>query len=211
LVAIGLMLVAAQAAGASPASALTLGETGTSDAMCDSNADRLQPSVSSGNSYVVPANVMSGTITSWSTQANAVGGSLEMKVYRHANGATYTVVAHDGPHTLAGGTLNTFTVSVPVKAGDVLGVSTPVGPNNAGCTFAVAGDNSYLYHAGNLADGESGDFDRTLALPDRRLNVSAELSGIVTGERAAALKKCKKKHSAKKRKKCRKKAKSLPV
>jgi hypothetical protein len=32
-----------------------------------------------------------------------------------------------------------------------------------------------------------------------------------TGQRAAALKKCKKKHSAKKRKKCRKKAKRLPV
>jgi plastocyanin len=32
-----------------------------------------------------------------------------------------------------------------------------------------------------------------------------------TGERAAALKKCKKKHSAKKRKKCRKRARKLPV
>jgi hypothetical protein len=32
-----------------------------------------------------------------------------------------------------------------------------------------------------------------------------------TGKRAAALKKCKKKHSAKKRRKCRKKAKLLPV
>jgi hypothetical protein len=35
--------------------------------------------------------------------------------------------------------------------------------------------------------------------------------GLETGQRAAALKKCKKKHSHKKRKKCRKKANRLPV
>jgi hypothetical protein len=51
---------------------------------------------------------------------------------------------------------------------------------------------------------------RDLALASGRLGLT-DSAAAPTGQRAAALKKCKKKHSKKARKKCKKKAKRLPV
>ena len=149
--------------------AVTIGQTGTPTTTCSSGNDRLQPSVTSGNAYVVPPTVVTGTITSWSTEASAnAGQALTLKVFRPVGGATYQVVGHDGPHALTGGRLNTFPASVPVKAGDVLGSSIPAA-EPTGCNFAVPGD-SYLFGP-ELADGQSGDFTGVQA--DRRLDISA--------------------------------------
>lgn len=148
---------------------MTIGQTAPPTANCTNNADQLQATVTSGNAYVVPATVPNWTITSWSTQTGAGAGQmLAMKAYRPLGGATYMVVGHDGPHPLAENTLNTFPASVPVKAGDVLGLSTPPAPVNPGCVFAVPGE-TYLFRSGNLADGAQGDFTPF----DRRLDVSA--------------------------------------
>ena len=157
------------AACASSASAsVTIGQTGTTTSTCDANADRVQPSVTDGSSYVVPE---TGTITSWSTFGNSGGAMLAMKVYRLNPDGTYLVVGHDGPHLIPTG-LNTFATSIPVKVGDVLGDSTPPGSNGE-CRFQATGDNFYLYSAGNLSDGSSGTFSRTNTVADSRLNVSA--------------------------------------
>jgi hypothetical protein len=130
---------------------------------------------------------------------------MEFKVFRPtgAHGG-YSVVGHDGPKDLVPGTTNTFPVNIPVKPGDLLGLhTTTTGPcdSNGGSTDTV--DSLF----GDLGDAGSGMFT-----PNERslLNVSA----VVTtsgGGRAAALKKCKKKHSAKARRKCKRKAKRLPV
>ncbi len=167
--------VLALALGAAPArAAVTIGQTAPSAEFCQSTVDRLQPSVTSGNSYVVPATVAAGTITSWSTQAMAgAGRRLAMKVYRPLGGGTYLVIGHDGPHTLNPSALNIFATSVPVRAGDVLGSSTPSAAGFPGCSFGAPGD-SYLQRSGNLADGESASFPN--ATPDVRLNVSAAVS-----------------------------------
>ena len=65
------------------------------------DTDRAQPSVISGNSYVVPATggITAWTLTSWSHNAAAdLGQELTMKVFRKvADPLTYTVVGHDGP------------------------------------------------------------------------------------------------------------------
>lgn len=131
--------------------------------------DAVQPTVTAGNSYVVPVN---GTITSWSHNAYAgADQKMTMKVWRHVSGQTYMAVGHDGPRDLIGGTLNTFTgISVPVKAGDVLGSN--VGPPSNACTFSAPGDTT-LGRVSDLADGQSGEF---MSSPDQRVNIAAVFS-----------------------------------
>jgi hypothetical protein len=164
------------AVSASPATAaVTIGQTAPSTDDCG-ESDRLQPTVTSGNAYVVPSTVPNWTVTSWSTQASAGGAGqmLAMKVYRPLGGVTYMIVGHDGPRLLAQSTLNTFPASVAVKAGDVLGNSSPAAGGDPACTFAVAGE-SHLRRLGNLADGASGDFAPG-PIPDRRVNISAVIT-----------------------------------
>jgi hypothetical protein len=156
-------------ASASPAAAsVTLGQLAASpQTECIGVFDTTQPTVTSGNTYVVPG---AGTITSWSH--NAVAGpdqTLTMKIFRKvADPARYQIVGHDGPRPLAGGLLNTFPASVPVKPGDVLGVSGTSSVDTA-CTFAAPGDSVLTINA-SLADGESADFH---SASDNRVNVSA--------------------------------------
>jgi hypothetical protein len=128
--------------------------------------DYLQPTVTSGNAYVVPAN---GTITSWSHNANPIASQmLAFKVFRQVTGLTYMAVGHDGPRPLAPGTVNTFSdLSIPVKAGDIIGLNKPVG--GPACIFGVPGE-SYLQRDGNLADGQPGDFTMN---SDSRVNIAA--------------------------------------
>lgn len=170
------LATALSAASAAPGgAAVTIGQTVAPTTVCGSQVDRLQPTVTSGNTYVVPPTVSSGIITSWSTQAVAGGGMLAMKVYRPLGGLTYLVVGHEGPHALVGGALNTFPASVAVKAGDVLGLSTPPSAGQPGCLFEITGESGSLRRDGILADGESGEF-MAGANPDRRVNISALVS-----------------------------------
>jgi hypothetical protein len=171
-ISVAAIAAAALMASASPAgAAVTIGQTAPPTTICANNADRLQPTVTSGNSYVVPATVASGVITSWSTEALAgVGRRLGLKVYRSLGGATYQAVGQAGPHGLDPGVPNTFPASVPVKAGDILGTTVEPAGGNPGCNFVVPGD-TYLTRTGNLAVGASGDFVPGSA--DRRQNISA--------------------------------------
>lgn len=160
------------AASAAPAGAVVIGQTSTPNTFC-SPYDRVQPTVTSGNPYVVPPSggVTNWTVSSWSTQAGPDADALTMKVYRSLGGTSYQVVVHDGPRTVTPNTLNTFQTNLAVKAGDILGNSTgPADTAGAICTFDVTGE-SYFRRAGSLANGDSGTFD--LFPMDRRLNVSA--------------------------------------
>lgn len=142
---------------------------------CNTPADYLQPSVTGGTHYVVPAN--GETITSWSTNASqGAGQTMTLKVFRQTAGSTYEVVGHDGPRALAegtssSGTVNTFSgLSLPVQPGDVIGLY----PNNAStvndaCMFSSGGD-SYLLSNSNLGDGSSASFSTASG---NRLNVTA--------------------------------------
>ncbi len=164
------------AASASPAGAsVTLGQLAPNPVQsCNIEPrDHLQPTVTSGNTYVVPG---TGTITSWGHNAGPeMGATLTMKVFRKvADPATYMAVGHDGPRVILYGpsVLNSFPVSIPVKPGDVLGLNQK-SPFNTACIFGVAGE-SHLAGLGletDLADGESGDF-RPFGVPSR-LNLTA--------------------------------------
>jgi hypothetical protein len=168
-----LMVVAALiATSASPAgAAVTIGQVApaTPPNTCSVIPfDRVQPSVTSGNSFVTP---VSGTITSWSNNAGAgAGQTLALKVWRQVSGLTYMAVGHDIPRSLTGSALNTFSgLNIPVEAGDILGLN-QASPNPTGCLFDVPGE-SNLISPGNLADGASGTF--IPAGVERRLNISA--------------------------------------
>jgi hypothetical protein len=137
--------------------------------------DALQISLSSGNTYTVPAG--GGAITSWSTNAGpGLGQTLKLKVFRLISGTTYQVVAHDGPRALVPSTLNTFGgLNIPVQAGDVVGLNdqnAPAAPN--ACVFSTgsAGDVFGASPSGDAADGTAENITPVPA-PGYRLNLSA--------------------------------------
>lgn len=160
-------------AGASAAS-ITIGQVApTTPALSCANPDpydALQPTVTSGNTYAVPVD---GTITSWSNRtAVGAGQVLMFKIFRKAAGVDqYLAVAHDVPRNLTSGTLSTFSVSFPVKAGDFIGIDD--GTADTSCDFAVPGETGYREHLGNLADGDAGAFFPRNGV---RLNLSAVLT-----------------------------------
>jgi hypothetical protein len=144
-----------------------VGQTGqvTSDP-CSGEFDLIQGSVTSGTSYVIPHD---GRIVSWTTRGG--GGSASLKIFRKLAGAfEYQVIAHEGPHALSFGP-NTFPANIPVKGGDLIGLYANGVPN---CLFDAAGEVTFLYLDGNLADGASSNFNDDGG-PDFRVNVSAEL------------------------------------
>ena len=162
--------------------------------------DAIQTALAAGTSYTVPTD---GTITQWNTSAAAgAGQTLKMKVFRPVSGTTYTVVAHDGPRPLTPSVINTFTVSIPVKAGDLIGLNdqnASTVPN--ACLFAT-GQSGDVFSASEIGDAADGSPETLSPITGGfRLNLTAVLvppavspPAGATGQRAAALKKCKKKH-----------------
>jgi hypothetical protein len=171
------------AASASPtAASVTIGQLGT-PSTCIPGYDWVQPTVTSGNGYVVPplppATVL--VITSWSNSANANAGQiLSLKVFRKVEDpATYQVVGHDGPRSIAPSTVNTFQTNIPVQPGDVLGLH--AGAGTPACIFEMLGD-AGLYYQGDLSDGAKAAF---VPDSDDRVNVTAVVSPSNTFSRGA--------------------------
>lgn len=158
----------------SAAASVTLGQLAPTTGLghCNPN-DLVEPSVTSGPSYAAAG---SGTITAWSTNAGAnTGQRMTMKVFRKTSDPnTYAVVAHDGPRDLVQNTLNTFSTSIPVKAGDLIGLHpVTVATSTTYCDFPVTGDSYLFINNSDLADNSSAAFTDTQ--PNDRLNVSAVL------------------------------------
>jgi hypothetical protein len=169
------------ASAATAQSAVTIGQTPLSTPSADcmtGPTDLLQPTVTSATKYVVPDTIAQGTITQWSHRAAAGSGQqVSLKVFRNVGGSNYQVVGRDGPRGLNPSSLNNFSTSVAVKAGDVLGLNNGNAasvPN--GCTFAATGD-SHLERAGDLGTGASGAF---APVADSRVNVSARIEPVNT-------------------------------
>ena len=117
-------------------------------------------------------------VTSWSTYASPDEGQLlAFKVVRRTATAEFRQLFHDGPRLLAPAQLNTFPVTIPVRAGDLIGVN----PTNAGpdvtiaCVFPASGmGTTEIYiRSGNLSDGETGTFNQVNST--NRVNASAVL------------------------------------
>ena len=169
------LAVSASSAGA----AVTIGQLAPSSppvGCTNGPSDFAQAAVSSGNAYVVPPLSTAGAVvTSWSHSATAGAGQMmKMKIWRQVSGSTYEVVGHDGPVTLTGGQLNTFTTRIRVKPGDVLGLNNQNAQavDNA-CLFAAAGDPGPLANFGDTADGATTTFVSNVA--NFRVNATARI------------------------------------
>jgi hypothetical protein len=104
------------------------------EVLCSGSWDEFQLGVSAGAGYAIPA--PGGVITSWSTSAGPGAGQLfTMKVYRPLGGASYSVAAQDGPRALTPSTVNTFPVSIPVQANDIVGIHLTEGSSETACVF----------------------------------------------------------------------------
>jgi hypothetical protein len=76
---------------------------------------------SPGSSYSAP---FAGVITSWSHQAGPTPTPLRLKVARPVGGNEFTIIGESSFHSPTPNQLNTYAdVRVPVRAGDVLGLS----------------------------------------------------------------------------------------
>jgi hypothetical protein len=179
-------LIATNATNASPAEAsVTIGQLApeaSPPAVCvnPDPYDEVQPTVTSGKSYVVPTG---GVVTSWSHKAAAGSGQkLTMKIFREVGDPNvYQVVGHDGPRRLAARTVNTFSASIPVRAGDVLGLNDTKTAN--ACAFSSPGE-AFRWRLGDLADGASGPFAPVGLL---RLNITAVVKAAACKRKPASI------------------------
>jgi hypothetical protein len=97
----------------------------------------------------VPAD---GTVTSFSINSNSAGAVVELRVLAPATGGAFTGAGTSPAETLTAG-VNTFTVSLPVQAGDVLALDN----NSSALLFASVGSPSITaFYEPSLADGATG-------------------------------------------------------
>jgi hypothetical protein len=169
---IAIALIALSALASPAGAAVTLGQVAptTPSPTCTSTADYLQPSITGGNLYVAR---QAGTITSWSTRASSTsaGATYVFKIFRRTTDPdVFRVIARAQPRVLTSG-VNTVPVNIAVRSGDMIGLNQngTLFPNS--CTFSQPGD-GVLTRAGNLGEGESGNFT---PVNDVRLNLSAVL------------------------------------
>ena len=167
----GLLTALAFAAAAAPAAgSVTVGQIAPGAITSCSNSFEWVQVSSPDNAYVIPA---AGVITSWTHRSQTGNGQTpSLKLYRKVSEpASYQVVGRDGPEPIAATTTKTFPASVPVKAGDVLGITGAGGTANIGCEFNGQGDNGFSMT--NQADGGLVNFTLN---PGHRINVSAVLN-----------------------------------
>jgi hypothetical protein len=176
--------LAALSLAASPslaAASVSIGQLPNPVGSCSADSDRLQPTVLSGNSYVVPeaGGVTAWKMTSWShNAAPGAGQTLTMKVFRKvAEPAAYVVVGHDGPRFLSPSTINTFPISMQVKSGDVLGSNGRALFSSSSACFVNSPGNTLFERTPGLADGEGAPFTTR---PDSLLNIMAVLEPVNT-------------------------------
>ncbi len=195
--------------GASAQAATALGQTG-SPGTCSDNFGQVQDAGGSAPAYTVPVD---GVITSFSAASDAGSHQVKLLVLQPVPGTTYNVVAKSDPGTFTAAGVQTFSTQLSVKAGQVIGDWGYI----CGFPTSNAADHFHYFSGGDPALGVPHAFP-TAGPPSVRADLSATLepaSAGDTGQRAAALKKCKmkkkKKASKKARKKCRKHAQKLPV
>jgi hypothetical protein len=156
-----------------------------------------------------------GTVTKWRVNVAASNVVFRLRVVRDNGDGTYTSTASSAAQSNAfpSGVV-TFPTSVPIAAGEYLGVDLTAGGVILGRDF-TSGDNIFRPP---MVDGlpQAVLFSGSDVLVNADIACASAPAGPTsagpTGQRAAALKKCKKKlPRGTKRKKCIKKAKKLPV
>jgi hypothetical protein len=159
--------------GPSPAGAATqIGETFVPNSFCGSDVTRLQ-SVSPGAQYAVPS---AGVITSWSTQASGSPVQLKFKVAHPEGGSSFTIIGESDLTSPAAGTFNTYSIRVPVRAGDLIGL---YNMTSGECQRDTGSDYSIQYMLGDTPAQTTAVFDQG---GNVQLDVSALLEPDADGD-----------------------------
>jgi hypothetical protein len=151
--AVGVMAATAMSSSGAESQTVTLGSvTGTpSQNICLSGQDCTYLPFSEGSTAALQV-PFDGTVTSFSVNSASSGGTVQLRVLRPLGNGQYTAAGTSAAGTLATG-VNTYATSLPVSAGDLLGL------DNA--TSALLFDNSSFvpdveYFQPGLADGQTG-------------------------------------------------------
>jgi len=228
----GLIFAFALAITGTAGAATNLGAT-FAPGSCPSSTTFIQ-TVSPGNAYTVPFN---GVITRWSYQSAAPqANSVKLKVGRVPPGtdlstfASITIVGESASQSPGPDALNTYPTRIPVQAGDLIGEYLTGAATD--CSRIIG---PFILHY-DFTDVSPGSSDMFTPDTNKQLDIAAVLEPDAdhdgfgdetqdqcpnnastqgpcprTGQRTAALKKCKRKHSARARRKCRQKASLLPL
>jgi hypothetical protein len=184
---------------------------------CGSSCTILE-SATTPNPITSPIN---GVVVSWSTLggSGSIGtyGNLRLRIMRAAGGDSYTAV-RSGPATSiptnAGHPVVTTTVNpgLPISQGDYVGVDLLDGTSALAQRTTADSRFTYLTWIPAISDGVTAFGSSHTGVREMLYQVTIAPTPP-TGQRAAAIKKCKKKfrHNARKRRKCKRKAKLLPV
>ena len=126
LVAVGIAaygLTVALAGGATVGETVTVGSTSgmPTQNLCGSSVDCTYVPFTGSLSSPDLEVPFDGTVTAFSVNAGSAGGTVELRVLQPDGGGQFTAAGTSSPETLSTG-VNTFSVSVPVKNGDVLGL-----------------------------------------------------------------------------------------
>jgi IPT/TIG domain/PASTA domain len=95
---------------------------------------------------------INGTVARWRLMGASAGSGYNLSVLRADPGGTYTVTANSGPVTLAGGTLETVNVDLPILAGEFLTLNTPLGSRIS----LLKSPSTEMIFIPPLADGQTG-------------------------------------------------------
>ena len=157
--------------------AVTVGQTLPPIYNCDGTYEIVQTGVASGNSYRVPSD---GVITSWSSQGTTMGTTtVKIKLFRPTGTMNeFTVAGQSALGVVpASSAVASFTTRIPVKAGDLLGIS----KGSGGCAYQITGSTSdtNAFRAGDAPDGET---DAYAANDQSRMDVSAQLEPDADGD-----------------------------
>jgi len=119
-----------------------------------SPADELVTQAATGTSYAIPA--PGGVITSWSTTSflPTANQRFGLKVFRASGPNTFTALAQDN-RVLTPNSVNTFSVSIPVQAGDLVGFHLPseAETDPVDCAFESSLQNNWAYLEGSAPLG----------------------------------------------------------
>jgi hypothetical protein len=163
---VGLAIVMGTSAGAAGPTTTTLGSTTgnpTGNFTCGFPECTYVPFAGvSGAELQVP---FDGTVTSFSLNANSTGGTVFLRVLRPAGGGQFTGAGTSPSQTITNTGGQTFAVSLPVKAGDVLALDN----GSSALLFDNSSSNSgTAYYQPALADAATGAPSNVVA-PSRLL------------------------------------------
>lgn len=174
------LAAAAFLAPAGASAATTLGTTfaPTSGGFCFAGALYVQATSPAASSYAMPT---AGVLTSWSFEASSIPPNVNLVLARAtANPLEYLIVGASAVKSPTASTLNTYTdISIPVQAGDVLGLRVS---SNGDCLSAngQAGFTNY----GKTADPATNTTVTfsPLSTDSRKLDISAVLEPDLDGD-----------------------------